>query len=213
MSILSQFKSFKDANTTTSVAQIGEIVSVVCRKDSISNTILSNTYVRANNTYLQADYPLLYEKIGLIELSPAYNTTTHFYVPEITSPKITLNFTPSVGYSDAQIVSYVKAKNTTSNPLGKYVKSVSHRTNETPSASIVLNSGETIIKTDSVYFQSEYTALFSQLGLINANTNPAAPNYDANTQFFVPNIVEHTTTGQTGSPTITTSTYILAKNA
>jgi hypothetical protein len=213
MSILSNFKSFKDANTTSSVAPIGEIVSVICRKDSIANNILSNTYVKANNVYLQADYPLLFQQIGLIEISPTYNTSTQFYVPEITSAKITLNFTPSVGYSDAQIVSYVKAKNTTLNPLAKYVKSVSHRTNETPSSTIVLNSGETLIKTNSVYFQAEYTSLFSQLGLINANTNPAAPNYDANTQFFVPNIVEHTTSGQTGSPTITTSTYILAKNS
>lgn len=107
MSTLSQFRT-KAPGSFDSI-DIGDTITIVTGVTP-NTTYANGDFVLVDRVYLKSSYPLLSAKLGTITAAnTTYNTTTHFYVPNVfkNSPAINGN----LNYlSQAKLTTYMRAR-------------------------------------------------------------------------------------------------------
>lgn len=194
MSVLSTFLRYTGSSKTPS--PVGDIIAVMCNSSNLPSTLLDGKFVKTGGFYSKTTYPELFSAVGQITLSPSYDTSTLFYVPEITRSNLEFSFKP--GQTGVQIVYYMKSKTTSSIPIGSIYKTTFYNTAQTPP----LTLDSVSVRSNTVFSQSDHPELYSHLGLITSSQS-----YNTSTQFFVPDVVEYTTNATNLNPI----TYIRSK--
>jgi hypothetical protein len=204
MSNLSSF--LKLANSSESPIPIGDVLPVIVNTSNVPATLANGAYVKTGGTYSKASYPLLFNIIGQIFLTPSYDTTNLFYVPNINHKSVDNRVSLSGVGTNALIVYYMKARPTSEFPLASLVKTKIYQSTE--SIQNVINNGNAIRASNTVYLQSAYPGLYAQLGLITGT----GVSYNTSTEFIVPQITEnYSISGVSGSPTVVAVPYIRAR--
>lgn len=204
MSNLSSF--LKLANSSESPIPIGDVLPVIVNNANIPATLSNGAYVKTGGTYSKADYPLLFNIIGQIFLTPTYDTTNLFYVPNILHKSVDNRVSFNSSANNVQIIYYMKARVTAEVPLASVVRTKIYSSNETILSTI--DGGASIRASNSVYLQSAYPELYAQLGLVTGT----GVSYNTGTEFIVPQITENIGIGGvSGSPTVVAVPYIRAR--